>query len=269
MVRLVSSAKENHQIVEQGGEGGEGGDEVGAGGPLEGVLGHGGLLSGGDAGLVEPCHGAFGGVVLHRQGDEGENGGEGKEDDADEEHPASDEVGEAEEENAGKEDPLCPLGTELHHRHHAGAHRQPFVGGGVLHSVAALVRSDSRRRNAVLAIDPLTEVDGLGLRVVMVGESAGHTGDLNIVDAVVAQHLLGYFLASEAAAETDLAVFLDTRVECLADNEAQDHKYNEDNQIHSRGFSFGIDFFRSGKDTKNVRCLRFFLYLCALFHNSR
>ena len=75
----------DHDIIEQGGERREGGDDVGVGGGAEGADGHAVVARGGDAGRAQPGGGAAAGVNLDGERDEGKEGGQGKETDADEE----------------------------------------------------------------------------------------------------------------------------------------------------------------------------------------
>ena len=77
-------------------------DRIGdVGGGAQGADGHAVVARGGDAGGAQPGGGAAAGVNLDGERDEGEEGGQGKETDADEEQ-----AGEGlDHEDAGEEDP--------------------------------------------------------------------------------------------------------------------------------------------------------------------
>ena len=64
--------------------------------------------------------------------------------------------------------------------------------------------------------------------VIVVGEMSLHTGNLDIVDAIVAQHLLGHVAACHATANGYLGIFLELVVQVGLHDIAEQGYPNED-----------------------------------------
>ena len=103
----------------------------------------------------------------------------------------------------------------------------------MLHGVAALVGGNGRRRDARRVVDAVAQVDGHRLGVEVVGQVSRHVRHLDVVDVVLAQHLLGDLGAREPAGELNLRIFLEHRLEPCLDDVAGDAD-GDDEQKHAR-----------------------------------
>lgn len=75
---LVSPPESHHQEIEELGERADGGGDVGHGSPKQGVLSAVVLDAGGDPAAFHPDERTAASVKLYGQGDEGKQGGDGK-----------------------------------------------------------------------------------------------------------------------------------------------------------------------------------------------
>ena len=101
----------------------------------------------------------------------------------------------------------------------------------MLHGMTTLVGCHSGSGYATRLVDLAAEVDGMVRRVVVVGQAAFDAGNLNIVDAVGLEHLLGYIATSHAAHERFFGEVLELTVQVglndVADQRDTD-EYNPD-----------------------------------------
>ena len=144
------------------------------------------------------------------------------------------------EDDTGEQDPLHQVVGKGHDRYEGGPHLERKVALGMLQDMAALMGGDGRGRDAAAGIDFAAEVDGLGLGVVMVGQAAFDAGDLDIVDAVFTQHLLGDLGAGQAGRQGYLGVFRKPALQGLLDDETGHHHSDHDNpNVHANQFLSG------------------------------
>ena len=74
--------------------------------------------------------------------------------------------------------------------------------------------------------------------VVVVGQVALYAGHLNVIDALVAQHLLGHVTASHAVGQRYLGEFLELSVQVGLHNVAEQGNSNKDYPDKAHSFYF-------------------------------
>ena len=202
---LVSASEEYHHVVKQCGQRTDGGHHVGVGSRGECAHGHLVVVGRGDACAAEPLRGAAAGINLDGQGHETEECGQGEESNADEQQRGE----YFNEQDACQQHSLHRVRSETNHRHEGRAQLQGSIGHGVLHGMATFVGGYGSGSHRIAVIDALAQVDRAVCRVVVVGQVARRTGHADVVDAVVAQHLLSHFAARHSAVEGYLRVLLE------------------------------------------------------------
>ena len=118
----------------------------------------------------------------------------------------------------------------------------------MLHGVPALVRRHGCRCDARRRIDAVAQVDGHRLRVEVVGQVAAHVRHFDVMDVVVAEHLLGHLGAREAAGELHLRIFAEYRLQaCLHgvagdtdDDDQDEHSHRRRRIVCRTGGRFGV-----------------------------
>ncbi len=100
----------------------------------------------------------------------------------------------------------------------------------MLNHVAALVGRHGRGGDGTAVVHVVAQVHGLGLRVVMVRESAFHGNDFHVMDAMGLQHTLGDLGPGEGGG--NLLVFLETVFQAGLDEHAQHHDRDHQDPNH-------------------------------------
>ena len=98
----------------------------------------------------------------------------------------------------------------------------------------ALVGRDRRGRHAVRRVDGVAQIDGHRLGIEVVGELSGDMGNLDVVDAVVAQHLLGDLGTREAACEGNFRVLSEDRLQAGLHAESDDSDQDDEHEHAQR-----------------------------------
>lgn len=212
-------------VVEEGCEGGEGGYEVGVGGPFEGVDSAVACLTGyDDSAGCEPIDGSAAGIDLDTECDESEEGEDGVAGDDDlQREGVGHEVrhDEGEGEHADEDDIEDGAGDVLE-RDEGCAESHDLVVLGVLEGVTGLVGSHGGSGYGAGVVDLGAEVDGAVGGVVEIGESAVDGLDADIVYAILSEHHLGHL--GTGIGDGDVAVFLELALKSAADNPAEKGK---------------------------------------------
>ena len=142
----------------------------------------------------------MGGVELHRQRDQLEEGGQRKEQNSDEKQ------GLAVKQHPDQQQDKRELGAELGNRDDGAAQPDGGIAHGVLHRVARLVTGNAHRCHRGGAIDVLGQVDGVVPGIIVVRQMAPAGPDGDIEDPVGPEHRLRRLGAGEMAAVHHAAV---------------------------------------------------------------
>ena len=192
----------------------------------------------GDTCFPEPVHRALAGVHLHGEGDDGEEGEHRVEDDTDE-HEYLSGAG-TQKKKSAEDEPCNPFAGERYNRYESRTKTERTVFGSMLHGVSALVCSYCSSGYVRSVIDILGEVDGLGSRVVVVGQLARDASDLDIIDAMVMQHFLRYFFSGHA--QGFLRITLELTLKGRRDQPARQSDADKDDPIYSRWCHYAFVF---------------------------
>ena len=154
-------------------------------------------MVGSDAGALQPHGGAARGVDFHRESDDAEERGHGKQADAEKQKGWK----RLHEQDASQQNPRHHLRGHRDDRYQGGTQAQRPVGRGVLNGMATLMGRNSGGGHGSGIENAFAEVHRLVGGVVVVSELSWRGNDRHVIDAVVVQHFFRHLAARQTRSQ--------------------------------------------------------------------